>query len=210
MIKSLMTLLIIITTSIKKDQMSGAEKFWSGVGLALQDTWMFFVDVVDTIIDIPVVLTVLGGEPLAQLTGNEKSLAEIQKAKDIIESDWIMSWASGGKNIDEVNLETRLNRFYTTDQFATLEDALNGAQWGDPLNWGNVADFVGGAAGSLAKMALNFIPIAGPYLYWGLTAAEIAKESVQTIDNPYLRLVRAGGQFAIRIFNRNDFYRLIY
>jgi len=181
----------------RKDQMSGAEKFWSGVGLALQDAWMFFVDVVDTIVDIPVVLTVLGGEPLAQLTGNEKSLAEIQKAKDIIESDWIMSWASGGKNIDEVNLETRLKRFYTTDQFATLEDALNGAQWGDPLNWGNAIDFLGGAAGSLAKMALNFIPIAGPYLYWGLTAAEIAKESVQTIDNPYLRLVRAGGQFAI-------------
>lgn len=192
-----------------KDEMSSGERFWAGVEDMGKDVWYFALDLVDTGLDaLPSFYVMIEG--VGQSTArnrvdsklgyggydavNKGQVDTYNNVESWIKNDTWLTWATGGKTIDELKYENRLDRFYRTNQFDSIEDAMSGFQLGEDVNLGNTLDLLGSASSSFAEMSFNFI---GPEVYWGYTASKMAKDSIKTVDDPYVRIAQWGSQFAI-------------
>lgn len=183
----------------KRDSESGWTRFWSGAKLAVQDASLWLTKRVDNLIDVLPNAQVTIDKAINNSTGvNSDAYHPIsdEQMQNFIDNDYWYSWATGGKTINEMQYDNRINRFYETKQFNTIEDAVNGFNLTDRFNLGNALDFIGQAAGSILEMSINFLP-GGSALYWSYTGAQMFSQTASQVEDPYLRLAQWGQQFAV-------------
>lgn len=122
--------------------------------------------------------------------------------------DPIFSWMLNGDSIAEAQMQNKIDRFYLTDRYDTLEQAVNGFTFEEGWTTANILDFAGQAAGSLGDMSVflldGLVPGLGSSLYWCLMASETMEQSME-IDNPALRLLSVGGQMGIEYLTEQLF-----
>ena len=179
------------------------EQAWYST-LGQLDSWMdaahtFFFDTININKRI--------AESTGAMTTNGTVDSNRKALNDRLDDDKWFSWASGGVNIDEANARSKINAYYNAGWYSSVEDALDGGTdflSGGKLNGADVFEVLLGVGQSLALMGMKFIPVVGPYLYWGNVALTSLDET-RKIDNVALGYGMAAAKFGIEYLSEQIF-----
>lgn len=185
-----------------KETLTERQKRWEGVGTDIKGIGYYVLNKVDQVIDfIPNIIYTFGS-----------LFSDMDGWKKFIQEDQWSSWMSEGKSIDELQYENKLDRWYLTDRYHSLEDAIDGFNLFGAPSWGNVIDFVGGVAGSIVDMSVFMLnghlpgiwSSLGSGVYWSLMASETMEENTY-LDNRALALVKTIGSVGLEAISESLF-----